>query len=187
MKHMGNYASIIRPTTVFDFLTKTGEPRPNEKMRDYYSQNLDKDPIAKEWMDVGYFSTDSTVEWFMYYKEDLTEELDFSKVDFLKEYSEYRWWAVKIMPGKCFPRHVDRYQTNLAAIGYKLPEKDESSEVTRFWMAVEDYHWGHIFAYDDQILHGYKAGDIFEIPDTVHGAGNIGLYPKVSIQIVAKK
>lgn len=172
MKYMGNYASVITPSTVFDFLTKPGEKRPNEKMSSYYAKNLHNDVVAKSWADAGYFETD-VVEWFMYYKEDMTEVLDLTKIDFLKDCTDVRWWAVKVMPGKCFPGHTDRYQ--------------DQGEVKRYWMAVEDYHWGHIFVHDNQMLYNYKAGDIFEMPDLMHGASNIGLTPKLSIQIVAKK
>lgn len=172
MKYMGNYSSVLTPSTIFDFITKPGERRPNEKMSEYYSKNIHNDAVFNDWMNAGYFES-NTIEWFMYYKTDLTELLDLDKIDFLKEYSEYRWWAVKVMPGKCFPGHIDRYQ--------------DQGNVTRFWMAVEDYHWGHIFIHGDQMLHGYKSGDIFEMPDFIHGAGNIGLFPKLSIQIVAKK
>lgn len=173
MKYMGNYAHFLKPTWTQHMLTREGERRPNDKMSVFKDKNKHIDEIVQLWTRVGYVGMPS-VEWHMYYWKEFDETPDWSLLDFAGNYQEIFFWCVRLMPGKFFPGHVDRYE-------------DHGGEVKRYWMAMEDYHWGHIFIHDAEMLHGYKAGDVFELPDLMHGAGNIGLDPKLSLQIMVKR
>jgi hypothetical protein len=165
MKYIGNYSDIISSSTVFDMITKTGEKRPTNDMYQY----LESNEINSKWKDVGFLNM-SSIEWYMYYDSDFTETISFDHLDFLDGY-RIKFWAVKILPGKMFPGHIDMFK--------------ENKTVKRYWMAVEDYKWGHIFLQNNKVLQNYNSGDIFEISNEIHGAANIGLLPKLSIQIMA--
>ena len=99
------------------------------------------------------------------------EEFPF-KVELPFDGKNVKWWFSKLPPGSVFPFHQDIYSTIQAK--------------RRLWIAYQNYVPGHVFAYEDKVLTGYKAGDMFEFDDTAvwHGAANCGLIPKISLQLV---
>jgi hypothetical protein len=83
------------------------------------------------------------------------------------------WWFSKLMPGDMFPLHIDTYFSN-------------TSIAKRYWMSYQDYTPGHVFIYGDKVLTDYRAGDLFEFDgaEIKHAAANLGLIPKISLQLV---
>jgi hypothetical protein len=65
------------------------------------------------------------------------------------------------------------------------PHLLDVSNPIRYSMFLEDFKIGHIFVYDDKILTGYKAGDVYEWSDPmcVHGCINIGFDTRYTMQV----
>lgn len=86
--------------------------------------------------------------------------------------SKYNWWFVKYRPGQLQPMHYD-------------PEVTEVKNALRYTMMLDDYHPGHIYTYDNVLLTGYRAGDMFQWPDAMsyHGAANIGFKDRYTFQL----
>lgn len=169
ISYIGNYASIIQESWFEDF-KKAGEIRPNLKM----SENPDKSKYvleqAQEWIDAGYDLWNGSVKWEMFWEKHITEAPDLQSLEFCNgKYT--KWWFAKVMPGKCFPKHKDAYDMNF-------------KKVSRYWMAIDDHQWGHIFMLENTILSDYKKGDVFKFDDDVHAGANVGMTPKISLQIV---
>jgi hypothetical protein len=62
--------------------------------------------------------------------------------------------------------------------------KEDQKNAKRYWIALEDYKWGHIFLENGENLRDYKQGDCFLFDNKIHGAANVGLEPKISLQIM---
>jgi hypothetical protein len=82
------------------------------------------------------------------------------------------WWATKMMPGDFMPMHID-------------PHTTVQKNAQRFWIPLQDWVIGHIFKYEDTIITNYKKGDIYvyENAQALHGAANIGLVPRIILQV----
>lgn len=82
------------------------------------------------------------------------------------------WWATKMMPGDFMPMHVD-------------PHTTVQKNAQRFWIPLQDWSIGHIFKYEDEIVTNYKKGDIYDYENAqaLHGAANIGLVPRIVLQM----
>jgi hypothetical protein len=137
-------------------LNNTGSKRPVIPPADYQKE------AADIWTTAGYDT--SQLYWESFSRENFPFTVDMP----FKE----NWWFSKLLPGGVFPYHQDIYPT--------LKPK------SRLWIACQDHQPGHIFSYGDNVLTGYKAGDVFEFQDTSvwHGAANCGLSPKISLQVV---
>jgi hypothetical protein len=85
---------------------------------------------------------------------------------------EIHWWITKMMPGQFMPVHQD-------------PRITTKKNIKRYWMPWTDWECGHIFTYEDTVMGEYSKGDIFlmEDPDALHGAANIGLTPRITLNI----
>jgi hypothetical protein len=55
----------------------------------------------------------------------------------------------------------------------------------RYWMPLQDWESGHIFMYENQVVTGYKMGDVWCYTDStaLHGAANIGYTPRIILQV----
>lgn len=169
MKYIGNCNDKLNSLWLNEALSTDGEIRPNDTfLKNIYLKALNDD-LIKKWLDLG-FDRKKTVCWRMYYPViDVRELINVSDKTICES------WVVRLDPGKFFPGHID-----------KIAE-DDIFDIRRFWIALQDYEWGHIFVCENEMLHSYKKGDIFEMnKDALHGSGNIGLIPKVSLQIVCK-
>lgn len=82
------------------------------------------------------------------------------------------WWIVKYAPGDMQPMHFDPH-----IVGTK--------DCLRYTMMLTDFEDGHIFTYNDCLLNNYKVGDMFQWPDPMilHGAANISMNPRISLQL----
>lgn len=93
------------------------------------------------------------------------------------------WFFVKIPPGKGQPVHRDKLAIP------NIPNNVKDIIFYRFWVPLEDYRRGHIFFYEDQIITGYKAGDIFQYAnvDDWHSGANMGHSTRYTCNIDAWK
>lgn len=89
---------------------------------------------------------------------------------FFKNVKEF--WFSRLMPGDIIPCHSDKF-------------KYDVDKIKRYWMAMQDYTPGHVFIYENQIFANYKKGDVFlfESPESMHAAANIGFSPKLTLQV----
>jgi hypothetical protein len=85
-------------------------------------------------------------------------------------------WFVRLDPGDVITLHQDAYDVS-------------AKDHVRYTMYLQDYAPGHIFIHSDTIVVDYKAGDIYKFDDALvwHAAGNLGLQPRITAQILAKK
>jgi hypothetical protein len=89
-----------------------------------------------------------------------------------KKYDIFHWWVIKYLAGEMQPMHID-------------PHVRETSECLRYTLMLTDFVDGHVLTYNDFILTGYKAGDLFlwEDPNCFHGAVNVSYEPRISLQL----
>lgn len=85
---------------------------------------------------------------------------------------QIHWWITRMTPGQFMPVHRD-------------PRITTKKNIQRYWMPWTDWECGHIFCYEDIVISEYQKGDLFlmENPDALHGAANIGLTPRMSLNI----
>jgi hypothetical protein len=86
------------------------------------------------------------------------------------------WWVVKMLPGQFMPVHRD-------------PRITTKRNIERYWMPWIDWDYGHIFYYENTVITDYRKGDLFlmEDPDALHGAANIGMTPRITLNIGVEK
>lgn len=166
IEYVGNYKDIIPLSWIEHMRTHTGEIRPNNRM----VMTAEVEGQQREWKEAGYFNEGTTATWELFHDWDFTEQLDYSKFDFCKD-KKVQWWISKVKPGHCFPIHSDTL-------------KDELINPKRYWIALEDYHWGHVFVIGKYCLRDYKKGDAYVFDNSPHGAANVGLDNKYSLQIL---
>jgi hypothetical protein len=82
------------------------------------------------------------------------------------------WWFIKLLAGEMQAMHVD-------------PHLLEVKNPVRYTMFLQDFQLGHVFVYDQTILKGYKAGDVYEWSDPMclHGCINIGYQTRYTLQV----
>lgn len=160
MRYLGNYYSWVNPLWEHLVLTRTGQGRP----RDWPPSSDVEQSEYKRYKEAGYDL--SAVNWWVYEEADLNVSIDppWTK-------GVIHWWITKLLPGQFMPMHVD-------------PHTYEKS-CMRYWVPLQDYHPGHIFMYNDQVITNYRAGDVYEYinPTDLHGAANIGHIPRIILQI----
>jgi len=158
MKFIGNFSNWIDPEWVNYIMNNTGMERPGK------SVNPDTEEFRKATAS-GYDL--SKTYWHSYD----TRSFPFNVTLPFKTDTIEQWWFIKMMPGNFMPIHRDVF----------LPER---KNYTRYWMPLQDYQPGHIFVYDKLFVTDYKAGDmwVYDDPDTLHGACNIGYTPRLTFQ-----
>ena len=63
--------------------------------------------------------------------------------------------------------------------------QDQGRQVVKYWIPVFDGSNGHIAQFGESVLHGWKAGDVYEVkPQLGHGASNFGVAPFYSLTII---
>lgn len=155
-------------TLLETILNTTGEQRP---LIDEYDEPWKKDQWDR-WLKTGYDM--KGVSWNMIYWHHLgMQSMEDFKLPIDVKADRVEWWFSKINPCCVFPMHVDAFKT-------------ECKNFRRFAVPMQDYVDGHIFIYEGKNLESYKAGDVYEFenPRAWHGAGNISMEPKVSLQFV---
>lgn len=81
-------------------------------------------------------------------------------------------WITKMVPGQFMPMHRD-------------PRITTKDNIERYWMPWTDWECGHVFAYENVVVGNYRKGDLFlmENPNALHGAANVGLTPRITLNI----
>jgi hypothetical protein len=160
MKYIGNFIDWITPKLIEYLLTHDGTRRPGG------GANPDSEEFRRA-TSVGY---DLTKTYWHHY-DDKSTTLQITPP--IPVEGNVLWWFIKMTPGQFMPMHKDPHVTET---GY--------TNCTRYWMPLQDYQDGHIFLYNQQFMHGYKAGDLWAYDDAneIHGACNIGYTPRLTFQ-----
>ena len=162
MQFIGNYADWIKPEWIQYLLENNGTLRPKTS-----SEN----PDSEEFRIATSAGYDLTSTYWHHYCEtscslDITPPIDSDK--------GVMWWFIKMTPGQFMPMHRDPHVT----VDLDKPN------CKRYWMPLQDYQPGHVFIYNTQFMHGYKAGDLwaYDNANEIHGAANIGYTPRLTFQ-----
>jgi hypothetical protein len=161
MKFVGNYANWIDAEHLRQLvINSVGQARP----RDWPASSAIESAEYKKYNEAGYNL--SAINWWVYEKDDL--DIDISPP---WTTGTVHWWVTKLYPGQYMPMHTD-------------PDT-HGKECNRFWVPLQDYHPGHIFIYNDELIVDYKAGDVYTYFNStdLHGAANIGHIPRVVLQV----
>ena len=83
---------------------------------------------------------------------------------------------LEYMPGHSLPLHCDGFE------GFKRLYGD--GEATRFFVAISDWDWGHVFQMHDNMISNWRPGDTYIVPKGVfHASANFGINPKYTLTI----
>jgi len=167
MEYVGNLKDLIDTSWVKEVLDETlskdGILRPKEGGK---PEGAEGDAEWQKAVSAGY--SPDAVYFQMFNRSNLTTEIPkFHTCGRLRH-----WWVTKMLPGDFMPMHSD-------------PHTKQERNVDRFWVPLQDWEPGHIFMYENDAIVNYKAGDIYRYSSAqaVHGAANIGLKPRVILQI----
>ena len=162
MKYVGNFINIVEPKWIEELLSKDGMFRPRDGKQPDSSEMEEEYSIARK---AGYDDQGTYFQMF-----DKTN-VSFEVIPPCGNPSNFHWWITKMMPGDFMPMHKDPHTM------YQLNCK-------RYWMPLQDWQQGHIFAYEDEVIVNYRAGDVYEYVNSqaLHGAANIGLTPRLVLQ-----
>jgi hypothetical protein len=167
MEYVGNLkdlgdASWVE-TVLDEVLSKTGILRPKQGGK---PEGYEGDAEWQRAIDAGY--SPDAVYFQMFNQSNLTTEIP----KFHTCGRSRHWWITKMMPADFMPMHSD-------------PHTKQEKNVDRFWIPLQDWEQGHIFMYENDAIVNYKAGDVYRYTSAqaVHGAANIGLKPRVVLQV----
>jgi hypothetical protein len=164
VKFIDNYANWITD----DFLNFLNYPNNGRLM--FYSEEHKNHELSRLWLSNNY-NMDS-ISYTFFFPEDFNSTIELpKKLSHVKE-----WWVSKLKPGDHIPYHYDTFKHSL-------------DNVKRYWMALGDYHQGHIFIYQETPFKDYRKGDLFEFnkPDDWHAACNLGFTNKLTLQFTIIK
>lgn len=160
MRYVGNYINWIDPNWEQLILSKAGQGRP----RDWPPSSAVESSEYLKYETAGYDLT--AVNWWVYEYKDIL-------VDIYPPWTKGKihWWFTKLMPGQFMPMHTDPHTHNHSC--------------KRYWIPIYDYHPGHIFVYNNEMITNYRAGDVYEYINSTdsHGAANIGHIPRIVLQV----
>jgi hypothetical protein len=81
-------------------------------------------------------------------------------------------------PGNGIPLHTDSFN----AFKNKYGQYDR--RITRYFVAVSPWDWGHILQVHDKVIANWEVGDSYEIPEGIyHLSCNFGIAPKYSLTV----
>lgn len=160
MNFIGNFAHLIKDEWLEEIQTKTGRARPKDWPPMFRHESVEYAKVEEAGYDI------NSVYWYIFDPEDLSFRVSFP---FLK--NDFHFWISKLLPGNLMPMHSDPYTL----------ERDG----LRYWIPLQDYHSGHVFIINDEMVTNYKKGDVFIFNEStdVHGAANIGHIPRYSLLI----
>lgn len=179
MDYLGNYKHLIKQEWIDLLLTSKGTPI--SPWKDYkeneVEEKIDFDQLlttSAEEQDlfVNGVYNDNLIMAEIFTEENIPFNLDLGELNYLLTGD---WWFVKQLPGQYMPIHRDTPLTH-----------DENN---RIWMPWKDYEEGHVFIHEGIFIKNYKAGDVFkyEKDNDLHGSVNLGLTPRLILQISQKK
>jgi len=104
----------------------------------------------------------------------LVGDRNFKKLGIDPEKSLLR--LLEYMPGHSLPLHHDGFE------GFKRIYGD--GDATRFFVAISNWDWGHVFQMHDNIIANWRPGDTYIVPAGVfHASANFGVSPKYTLTI----
>jgi hypothetical protein len=159
MNFIGNF-KFINDAWIDEVMFTDGQARP----RDWAAINDVESAEYKRATDAGYDL--NAVHWWVYEKQDVSFDITPPFVN-----GEYHWWITKLYPGQYMPMHTDPHTHDRPCI--------------RYWCPLQDYHPGHIFVLNDEMITKYEKGDVwtYDSEHDVHGAANIGHIPRIVLQV----
>lgn len=160
MNYIGNYSDWIENYWLAEILSNDGQARP----RDWPAVNAVESAEYAKAKEAGYDL--NSVHWWVYEKQDVSFDVVPPFVT-----GDYHWWITKLYPGQFMPMHTDPHTHDRDCI--------------RYWVPLQDYHSGHIFIVNDQLITDYRKGDVYSYINShdSHGAANIGHIPRLILQI----
>lgn len=103
---------------------------------------------------------------------DVEQYFDTTDVDRLLSGSNRSYALIQVPPGHILPWHRDYYNTHIKK--YNITELD-APKVQRAVVCLENWTYGHIVQIGSEMLHHWRAGDVFTWPHAAwHGAANFG-------------
>lgn len=169
MKYIGNFANWITPELLSHLESHTGDYTPV-----WQPDRWQGNPILDEFREMArpvYSEKSPMFHQFNNRSQDM-QGIEIALPDFPEKRKNCFWWFVKLLPGEMQAMHVD-------------PHLVEVENPVRYTMYLQDYHPGHIFVWDDQMISNYKAGDVYEWSDPmiVHGCVNISYKTRYTLQV----
>lgn len=159
MKLIGNFL-FIKDEWIQELLTKEGQARPRDWPPAFEVESAEYTRADQAGYDL------TQILWWVYEKQDVS-------FDVLPPWftNNYHWWITKLYPGQYMPMHTDPHT-------HERPCK-------RYWMPLQDYHPGHVFIYENELVKDYKKGDVYSYNSSqdMHGAANIGHIPRLILQV----
>ena len=81
-------------------------------------------------------------------------------------------------PGNGIPLHTDSFNA------FKNKYGQDDRRITRYFVAVSPWDWGHILQVHDKVIANWEVGDSYEIPEGIyHLSCNFGIAPKYSLTV----
>ena len=81
-------------------------------------------------------------------------------------------------PGNGIPLHTDSFNA------FKNRYGQDDRRITRYFVAVSPWDWGHILQVHDKVIANWEVGDSYEIPEGIyHLSCNFGIAPKYSLTV----
>lgn len=167
MKYVGNFKEWI-PDGLIEYLdSQEGVPVPiwDEKKLSSHPDLIKYRELARP----GYENGDQVYHRFI--QQDMPD-MQLPPLDLPKKRKNTFWWIVKLKPGEMQNIHIDQFLC-------------DAENPVRYSMFLQDWTLGHTFVYEDKMIGGYKAGDLYEWTDPMveHGAINLGFNNRYTMQI----
>ena len=104
------------------------------------------------------------------------------------EYETARVRLLAYLPGQIFPWHFDNMGLWLKRNQNLNPNLDtmtcDRGKIKRYFVAISDWHWGHVLQMANSFFPKWKSGDVYEIPKGVyHLSANIGIRIKITANV----
>jgi hypothetical protein len=91
------------------------------------------------------------------------------------------WHIQEQKPGRITIPHFDLYSSVKGNLGI---EKDQ---LLRLWIPLEDAKFGHALFVGDEVIHKFKAGEIYDWDDELHTGVNAGFDSRYTLLLYIKK
>lgn len=169
MKYIGNFKDWITPELMNHLRIHDGDYVPV-----WQPERWSGHPLLEEYKEKARPVYSQNSPMFHQFNAKSNDMVDIEVV--LPQFPEIRkysaWWFVKLLPGEMQAIHID-------------PHLVEVQDPVRYSLFLQDWQPGHIFAYDNTVLTGYKSGDVYEWSDPMckHGVVNVSNETRYTLQV----